>query len=252
MYSAGDIITFEIADKQFHGEILGIDDQNKIEVSRLKETEKQEGRIWEFVADDAWSAIEPKFVKKHIRVGNDASRKEVVKAWKEVGFIPGGDGITFCRIDDEDETTLPLYDGDESSDAESSDEASANPAMHGYADDGDESSDAESSDEASANPAMHGYADDGFVVPDDEGSEFEFADPDELDEEGARFVRETHQAVHDFDKWNPEDKQGKAIKKFVETMDHKATIQTDNARFEKGKETIRTSRPPVKKRKRDD
>jgi len=227
MYSAGDIITFEIADKQFHGEILGIDDQNKIEVSRLKETEKQEGRIWEFVADDAWSAIEPKFVKKHIRVGNDASRKEVVKAWKEVGFIPGGDGITFCRIEDEDETTLPLYDGDESSDDESS-------------------------DEASANPAMHGYADDGFVVPDDEGSEFEFADPDELDEEGAKFVRETHQAVHDFDKWNPEDKQGKAIKKFVETMDHKATIQTDNARFEKGKKTIRTSKPPIKKKRKRD
>jgi len=37
-------------------------------------------------------------------------------------------------------------------------------------------------------------------------------------EEAVKFVRETHQAVHDFDKWNPEDKQGKAIiKKFVET-----------------------------------
>jgi len=40
---------------------------------------------------------------------------------------------------------------------------------------------------------------------DDEGSDFEFANIDELDEEGAKFVRETH---HDFDKWDPEDKQG--------------------------------------------
>ena len=213
MYSAGDIVTFEIATNIFHGEILGIDDQDRIEVSRLKKTEKQEGRIWEFVADDAWSAIEVKFVKKHIRVGNDASRKEVVSAWKQLGFIPGGDGITFCRVEDEDETTLPMYGGDESSDDESS-------------------------DEASSNPAMHGYADDGFVIPDDEGSDFEFADPDELDEEGAKFVRETHQAVHDFDKWNPADKQGQAIKKFVYAMDHKAALETDNARFENGKKTI--------------
>tara|TARA_B110000285_G_scaffold80029_1_gene92375 strand:- start:276 stop:965 length:690 start_codon:yes stop_codon:yes gene_type:complete len=228
MYSAGDIITFKIADKNFHGEILGIDDQHNIEVSRLKKTEKQEGRIWEFVADDAWSAIEPKFVKKHIRVGNDASRKEIVSAWKEVGFIPGGDGITFCRIEDEDETTMPMYDGDESSDDDSDDE-----------------------NLPSSNPEMHGYTDDGFVVPDNEGSDFEFANPDDLDEEGAKFVRETHQAVHDFEKWNPEDKQGKAIKNFVQAMDHKATLQTDNVRVAKGKETIRTGKPPLNKRKRD-
>jgi hypothetical protein len=44
--------------------------------------------------------------------------------------------------------------------------------------------------------------------------------------------------VHDFDKWNPEDKQGKVIKRFVETMDHKATIRTDNVRVAKGKERI--------------
>lgn len=226
MYSAGDLITFEIAGKIFHGEILGIDDQHKIEVSRLKKTEKQEGRIWEFVADNQWSAIDPKFVKKHIELGNSALRKTVVKAWKELGFIPGGDGITFCRIEDEDSITLPLYGGDES----------------------DEDDD---KDSPSTNPNMHGYADDGFVIPDDEGSDFEFADPDDLDEEAAKFVRETHQAVHDFEQWNPEDKQGQAVKKFVETMDHKATIQTDNVRVAKGKETIRTGRPPLKKRKRD-
>lgn len=227
MFSAGDIITFEIATQVFHGEILGIDEEQKLEVSRLKKTEKQDGCIWEFVDDDQWSAIDSKFVKKHIQLGNGASRNDVVSAWKEVGFIPGGDGITFCRVEDEDKTTLPLYGGAESSD------------------------DSDDEDTPSLNPEMHGYADDGFVIPDDEGSDFEFANPDELDEEGAKFVRETHQAVHDFEKWNPEDKQGKAIKKFVETMEHKATIQTDNARFEKGKETIRTSKPPITKRKRD-
>lgn len=226
MYTAGDLIQFDIHGQSFYGEVLGVDDDGKIEVSRLKKTAKQEGRIWEFVEDNKWSAIDATYVKKHIEVSDSARRSQVVKAWKTLGFIPGGDGITFCRVEDEDKTTLPLLDGD-SSDDEYSEE-----------------------DEPSANPAMHGYADDGFVVPDDEGSEFEFADPDELEEEAAQFVRETHQAVHDFDNWKPEDRQGKAIKAFVDKMDHKASIETDNKRFAKGKEAISTSKPPLKKKRR--
>lgn len=225
MYSPGDLILFKINKTDFYGEVLGVDADNKIEVSRLKKTTKQEGRIWEFVDDDKWSAIEQSYVTKHIKVPTGSIRDVVVKAWKELGFIPGGDGLSFCRVEDEEKVTLPLYEGAE------------------------EDSEDDSDDVPSLNPKMHGYADDGFVVPDDEGSEFEFADPDELDEEAAQFVRETHQAVHDFDSWKPEDKQGKAIKKFIDRIDHKATIETDNARFEKGKPSIPTSKPPLKKRK---
>ncbi len=226
MYSAGDLIKFEIANNEFYGEILGIDDSKKIEVSRLKKTAKQDGRIWEFVEDDQWSAIDPKYVTKHIAVKNSATRAEVVSAWKTIGFIPGGDGITFCRLEDEEQTTLPLYGGVE------------------------EDSDADDDEKPSDNPKMHGYVDDGFVVPDDEGSEFEFADPDELDEEAAEWVRETHKAVRQYDNWVPEDKQGKAIKKFIDDMDQKASIETDNQRLEAGKGAISTSNPPEKKRKR--
>ncbi len=226
MYSAGDLIQFDINATKFFGEIVGITDEGKVEVSRLKKTTKQEGRIWEFVADDAWSAIETPYIKKHIKVEDSALRSVVIKAWKELGFIPGGDGITFCRVEDEDHVTLPLG-GDDSSDDES-----------------------DSEEQASSNPAMHGYASDGFIVPDDEGSDFEFADPDELEEEAAQFVRETHQAVHDFDNWTPEDKQGKAVKAFVDRMDKKAAIETDNHRLEAGKSFISTSKPPIQKRKR--
>ena len=227
MYSAGDVIQFKINNTEFYGEVLGIDEDQKIEVSRLKNTEKQQGRIWEFVADNKWSAIDSKYITKHIKVPEGSERDTVVKAWKQLGFIPGGDGLSFCRIEDEDETTLPLYEGAEE---DSSDEEDEVPSL---------------------NPAMHGYADDGFVVPDDEGSDFEFADPDELDEEGAKFVRETHEAVREFNKWHPDDKKGKAIKEFIDRMDHKATIETDNKRFSKGKESISLSKPPLgKKRKR--
>jgi len=225
MFSAGDLVEFKISNKTFYGEIVGISEDNKLEVSRLKKTEKQEGRIWEFVDDNKWSAIDRSYVQKHIEISDNSPRSVVLSAWKNMGFIPGGDGITFCLVNDEDKTTLPLFHGDES----------------------DNESD---EDEPSTNPKMHGYADDGFVVPDDEGSEFEFADPNELDEEGAKFVRETHQAVRDYNNWKPKDKQGTAIKKFIDEMDIKASIETDNNRIDAGKESIPTSKPPLKKRKR--
>jgi len=224
MYSAGDLIIFEIATKTFYGEIVGVDSSGKVEVSRLKKTKKQENRIWEFVADDEWSAIDSTFITKHVPIPDSAQRSETKKAWKEIGFLAGGDGMTFCRIEDEDATTLPLYGGDES--------------------------DEEDEGIPSTKLGMHGYEDDGFVIPDDEGSDFEFADPDELDEEGAKFVRETHKAVREFDNWVPEDNQGHAIKAFIDTMDKKASIETDNQRLAAGKVSISTSKPPIKKRKR--
>lgn len=231
MYSAGDLITFQKLNEELrYGEILGIDlVTRKLEVSWLKRTEKQECRIWEFVADDEWSDVDVTEITKHVSVDDKAPRSVVLKAWKEIGFLPGGDGITFCRVSDENTTTLPIYGGDESD---------------------EETPDDDDDDEVSSNPEMHGYADDGFVVPDDEGEAFEFADPSKLDEAGAKFVRETHQAVHDFAEWNPEDKQGKAIKNYVDNMDTTASLRTDNARFATGKNSIRTSKPPLNKRKR--
>tara|TARA_B110000879_G_C11135680_1_gene498006 strand:+ start:293 stop:982 length:690 start_codon:yes stop_codon:yes gene_type:complete len=228
MFSAGDLVIVQNGnEEQRYGELLGVNlVTNKLEISWLKQTPQQENRIWEFVADDAWEEIDSTDIQKHVVVKDGSTRSTLVDAWKQIGFIPSGDGITFCRVEDESQTSLPLYGGDESED-----------------EDEDE--------QPSINPEMHGYADDGFVVPDDEGEEFEFANPDELDEAGAKFVNETHQAVHDFDKWVPQDKQGRAIKEFVANMDQKATIQTDNARFFKGKTTLRTNKPPVPKRKRN-
>lgn len=226
MYNPGDLVIVTDNNEQKYAEVLGVNPENEVEVSFLKQTKKQEGRIWEFVADDEWETVSPDKITKHIKVPDGSERKVVVDAWKDIGFIPGGDGITFCRVDDEKNTTLPLYEGAE------------------------DDSDAEEEDVPSTNPKMHGYADDGFVVPDDEGSDFEFADPDQLDEEAAKFVRETHQAVHDFEKWEPKDKQGHAIKGFIERMDYKATIETDNKRFEKGKPSISTSKPPLKKKRK--
>ena len=116
MYSVGDLIEFNIAGKNFYGEIVGQQD-GKVEVSRIKQTEKQGGRIWEFVDDDKWSAIDAKFISKHIVV--DTSKgSSVAQGWKELGFIAGGDGITMCMIEDEDQTTMPIFQADNDSEDE--------------------------------------------------------------------------------------------------------------------------------------
>ena len=59
MYSAGDVIQFDIHDTAFYGEIVGVAADGKIEVSRLKKTPKQEGRIWEFADDDSGRPLTP-------------------------------------------------------------------------------------------------------------------------------------------------------------------------------------------------
>jgi len=230
LYAAGDLIVFEIDGQTHYGELLNVDDDGKFEISCIKKTTKQGGRIWEFVADDEWDAVDPATVKKHISIGAP-TRDNVKKAWKEIGFYPAGDGITFCRVQDQDAVNMPLYEGAE--------------------DDSDDETDPEGL-VPSTREGMHGYAsDDGFVVPDDEGEAFHFANPDELDDEAAAFVRDTHKAVRDFDNWAPTDKQGVAIKKYIEKMDQKASIEEDNRRFQRGKPALPMSKPPMGKRKRD-
>lgn len=226
MYTPGDLIIQETPEGNRYAEVVGVDQHGKVEVSFIRKTAKQEGRIWEFDESNEWESIASSSITKHVKVPDEADRKTMVKAWADLGFLPGGDGITFCRLEHENATSLPLYGGAED-------------------DSGDEEEEV-----ASSNPKMHGYVSDGFVVPDDEGSDFEFADPEELDEEGAKFVRETHQAVREFDKWVPKDEKAAGIKQFIERMDYKATIETDNRRFRHGKSSLSTSKPPVPKKKR--
>lgn len=61
----------------------------------------------------------------------------------------------------------------------------------------------------------------GFIVPDSEGEAFTFAKTDN------EFVKETHQAVRDFNSWVPQD-DAVRIKMFIEHMDTKACAQENN------------------------
>ena len=226
MSTPGDLIIFKIADSEFYGEVVGIAEDGKVEVSRLKKTTKQDGRIWEFVEDDQWSAIDNKFITKHVPIPPGSNGNIVAKAWKSIGFLPGGDGMTFCRVEDEDGTTMPVIEYE----IDSEDEDGA----------------------PSSNPSMHGYESDDFVVPDDEGEVFEFADTSVLEGEEAKWVEETHRAVREFENWSPTDKQGQSIKNYIDQLDRKASIQTDNQRCAKGKASLSTSKPPLQRKRRRD
>ena len=61
----------------------------------------------------------------------------------------------------------------------------------------------------------------GFIVPDSEGEAFTFARVDN------QFVKETHRAVRDFNKWVPKE-DAVRIKQFIEGMDTKACALENN------------------------
>lgn len=220
MYSTGDLIS---VDSNKYGEIVGVTPTNEIEVSFLSRTSQQQGRIWQFAPDDEWELVQPTTVTKHLVLGEGSGGNSVATAWRELGFVASGDGMTFCRVEDERTTTMPILLCED--------------------DEQDEGT-------PSTKPSMHGYEEDGFIVPDEEGGPFTFAEPDDLDEEAAKFVLETHKAVRNFDNWKPEDKSGKGIKAYIEKMDHRVSIDTDNQRLASGKSSLSTSKPPLKRKRK--
>ena len=74
-----------------------------------------------------------------------------------------------------------------------------------------------------------------FIVPDEEGERFTHAVPDN------DFVRETHEAVHAYNDWQPADGEQKRVHAFIEQLDQR-TCQDEMAR---GLESIPYTRPPV-------
>lgn len=116
-----------------------------------------------------------------------SSHANIVGALKEIGFRPLTDS-TFARVDEEG--VVPVGD----------------PAFDSVDD----------SVCVGIHPEMQ-----GFIVPDSEGEAFSFATTDNA------FVRETHQAVRDFNSWVPQE-DAVRIKRFIEGMDEKACALENN------------------------
>ena len=116
-----------------------------------------------------------------------SSHANVVSALKEIGFRPLTDS-TFARLDEQG--VVPVGD----------------PAFD----------DVEDDCIIGIHPEMQ-----DFIVPDSEGEAFTFAPTD------SEFVRETHQAVRDFNNWVPQE-DAVRIKMFIEGMDDKACALENN------------------------
>ena len=116
-----------------------------------------------------------------------SSHANIIGALKEIGFRPLTDS-TFARLDEQ--AIVPVGD----------------PAFDSV------------DDEVciGIHPEMQ-----GFIVPDSEGEAFTFAKTDNA------FVRETHQAVRDFNGWVPQE-DAIRIKTFIEGMDEKACALENN------------------------
>lgn len=81
----------------------------------------------------------------------------------------------------------------------------------------------------------------GFIVDDDVANEpFTHASPDN------DFVRETHQAVHDYNTWEPKNNSEKKVKSFIDNMAHKYQQQDDNRQFASGR-SLDYVKPPLRK-----
>ena len=131
----------------------------------------------------------------------------VIEALKQIGLRPLTDS-TFALIDEQ--ANVPL--GDEAF---------------------DEAFDADAEDDfIGIHPEMQ-----DFIVPDEEGEAFTFAQDD------SEFVRETHEAVRQYNNWHPEG-EAERIKVFIDRMDARACAQ-ENARTRLG-EGLSYNKPPTK------
>lgn len=97
---------------------------------------------------------------------------------------------------------------------------------------GDPAFDMESDDYIGIHPEMR-----DFIVPDEQGEAFTFAPADNI------FVRETHKAVRDFERWHPTG-EAMRVKNFIEQQDERACA-LENNRTRLG-EALSYNNPPLR------
>lgn len=210
MYSNGDLIkvlgvTNDGTHESWYAEVVGVVSERR----QLEVYYLEAGldRVYRFSKD--WYEVSYDSVEEHLTIPSK-SRKAYMDGWKTFGFVCGGDGQTFCRQEDEQTVMLPLGEVDTDDESE---------VEEGRAD-------------------LNGYiSDDGFVVNDDEP--FTFADAT------SDFVKETHQAVREYEAWAPTTPSAKKIKQFIDKMDTKATHIEADKTFVKGVSALQTNRPPL-------
>jgi hypothetical protein len=186
-------------------EVVDIDENGDLEVYFIVPNQsKANGKILEY--NDEWETIKAAEVTLHVK--KPKNRLDYPKAYREVG-LKVWDGVIFTRVEDDEEVDDDLCKfrfPANCIEIESSEE-----------------SDDDMSD---------------FIVPDDEGEPFRPASP------SSAFVRETHQAVLDYNSWVPHDAAQTKVKTFIDEMDSKCAHAEDDRQFVLGT-SIDYNHPPI-------
>jgi hypothetical protein len=210
--------------EEWIGEVVDVDDPTGIVVCLLERTKEQESKIWRFTGAETIAPVES--IKEHVvpeRPDGVLTRRTVKNAWEAMGFSVGVDD--FCLKEDESSVTLELGKVDTSSEEEDDDEDDEEDEDYdpGDACDGDEEV---SSDEECDDPSLG-----GFIV----------ADEEEEDD----FVSETHNAVNDWEDWQPHNKRQRRFKRSVDALAQRAAREADDAAFSRGEAA--SVRPPKRR-----
>ena len=86
MYQVGDLLHINGQDQNnnpctFYAEMVGVNEDNELEVYYLEQTKKMEGYIWSYAKD--WDTVD----KECVRQVFHPTKADYVKVYKEFGFI---------------------------------------------------------------------------------------------------------------------------------------------------------------------
>jgi len=175
----------------FYAELVGIDEDGKLEVYYLEQTKKIEGFVWSYASD--WDVVDEDCVETIFH----PTKTDYVTVYKQFGFIPTVKENHFIKMGVEipSHVLLPMPLDSEEEEEEEDDE---------------EMKDFIVDDDVANEPFTHAVVDNDFV-------------------------KETHQAVHDYNQWEPKNGTEKKVKTFIDGMAIKYQQQDDNRQFVKGK-----------------
>lgn len=194
MYQPGDLLHIVGKDQHdnvctFYGELVGINEDNMLEVYYLEMTKKLQGYIWSYSSD--WDTVHVDCVKKSFRPTKDT----YISVYKQFGFVPTVKENHFLKVGVvvPSNVLVPIALDSEEEMVDTDDDMS------------------------------------DFIVPDDVANEpFTHALP--IND----FVKEMHQAVHDYNKWDPKNNSEKKVKTFIDNMAKKYQQMDDNKQFANG------------------
>lgn len=192
MYQPGDLLHIQGRDDEdqlcvFYGEMVGINEDNMLEVYYLEMTKKR--YIWSYASD--WDTIHADCVIKSFR----PTKNTYISVYKQFGFVPTVKENHFLKVGVviPSNVLVPIALDSEEEEADTDDDMS------------------------------------DFIVPDEVANEpFTHALPTN------NFVRETHQAVHDYNNWEPKNNSEKKVKTFIDNMAKKYQQMDDNKHFANG------------------